>query len=315
MEIPVYLFTGFLESGKTTFIQDTLEGSDFNAGERTLLLLCEEGEVEYNPDAFFGKNVFIESIDEEELNPKHLKELQLKHSVERVVIEYNGMWLMEKLFKSLPEEWVIYQEVTFADATRFLTYNQNMRQLVFDKLKTADLVVFNRCDSDAFTEETKQEFHKIVRVANRKNQIVYEYGPDNAVPDTIVDPLPFDIDADVIEIPQDAFAEWYRDVNDEPTKYDGKIVNVQGRCAMGPGIPEGGFVFGRHVMTCCVEDIQFAGLLAMWPDVKRLKHGGWVDITAEIKVEETPVYGEAGPVLYCKAAKATVPCDPEVATF
>ena len=316
MEIPVYLFTGFLESGKTTFIQETLAGSDFNIGERTLLLMCEEGEVEYNPDEFFGKNVFIESIeDEADLNAEHLAELQLIHKVERVVIEYNGMWMMDKLFSSLPEGWVIYQETTFADAERFLSYNQNMRQLVFDKLKTADLVVFNRCDNPDFTEDAKQEFHKIVRVANRKNQIVYEYGPDNAIPDTIVDPLPFDIEADIIEVPDGAFAEWYRDVNDEAEKYDGKTVKVKGRCAMGAGIPEGGFVFGRHVMTCCVEDIQFAGLLAMWPDVKRLKHGGWVEITAEIKIENTPVYGEAGPVLYCKSAKATIPCEPEVATF
>ena len=316
MEIPVYLFTGFLESGKTTFIQDTLEGGDFNAGERTLLLMCEEGEVEYKPDEFFGKNVFIESLDDEsELERGNLKRLQLEHKVERVVIEYNGMWTMDRLFSSLPEDWVIYQEVTFSDATKFLSYNQNMRQLVFDKLKTADLVVFNRCDDESFTDETKMEFHKIVRVANRKNQIVYEYGPNNAIPDTIVDPLPFDLEADVIDVPEDAFAEWYRDVNDEPNKYDGKTVRVKGRCAMGPGIPEGGFVFGRHVMTCCVEDIQFAGLLAMWPEVKRLKHGGWVEITADIKMENTPVYGEEGPVLYCKQAKASVPCDPEVATF
>ena len=316
MEIPVYLFTGFLESGKTTFIQDTLEGGDFNAGERTLLLMCEEGEVEYKPDKFFGKNVFIESLDDEsELERGNLKRLQLEHKVERVVIEYNGMWAMDKLFSSLPEDWVIYQEVTFSDATKFLSYNQNMRQLVFDKLKTADLVVFNRCDDESFTDETKMEFHKIVRVANRKNQIVYEYGPNNAIPDTIVDPLPFDLEADVIDVPEDAFAEWYRDVNDEPQKYDGKTVRVKGRCAMGPGIPEGGFVFGRHVMTCCVEDIQFAGLLAMWSEVKRLKHGGWVEITADIKMENTPVYGEEGPVLYCKQAKASVPCDPEVATF
>ena len=316
MEIPVYLFTGFLESGKTTFIQDTLEGGDFNAGERTLLLMCEEGEVEYKPEEFFGKNVFIESLDDEsELERGNLKRLQLEHKVERVVIEYNGMWAMDKLFSSLPEDWVIYQEVTFSDATKFLSYNQNMRQLVFDKLKTADLVVFNRCDDESFTDETKMEFHKIVRVANRKNQIVYEYGPNNAIPDTIVDPLPFDLEADVIDVPEDAFAEWYRDVNDEPNKYDGKTVRVKGRCAMGPGIPEGGFVFGRHVMTCCVEDIQFAGLLAMWPEVKRLKHGGWVEITADIKMENTPVYGEEGPVLYCKQAKASVPCDPEVATF
>ena len=316
MEIPVYLFTGFLESGKTTFIQDTLEGGDFNAGERTLLLMCEEGEVEYKPDKFFGKNVFIESLDDEsDLERGNLKRLQLEHKVERVVIEYNGMWTMDKLFSSLPEDWVIYQEVTFSDATKFLSYNQNMRQLVFDKLKTADLVVFNRCDDESFTDETKMEFHKIVRVANRKNQIVYEYGPNNAIPDTIVDPLPFDLEADVIDVPEDAFAEWYRDVNDEPQKYDGKTVRVKGRCAMGPGIPEGGFVFGRHVMTCCVEDIQFAGLLAMWSEVKRLKHGGWVEITADIKMENTPVYGEEGPVLYCKQAKASVPCDPEVATF
>lgn len=316
MEIPVYLFTGFLESGKTTFIQDTLAGSDFNAGERTLLLLCEEGETEYKPDGFFGKNVFIEPIEEEsQLTRNNLSDLQLKHKVERVVIEYNGMWMLDKLFSGLPENWVIYQEVTFADAGSFLSYNQNMRQLVFDKLKTADLVVFNRCDRDTFSEETKLEFHKIVRVANRKNQIVYEYGPDDAEPDMIVDPLPFDIEADVIDVPEDAFAEWYRDVNDEAQKYEGKVVKVKGRCAMGPGLPDRGFVFGRHVMTCCVEDIQFAGLLAIWSDVKRMKHGGWVEITAEIRIEDTPVYGEAGPILYCKDVKASIPCDPEVATF
>lgn len=316
MEIPVYLFTGFLESGKTTFIQETLAGSDFNLGERTLLLMCEEGETEYEPDEFFGKNVFIEPIDDEaDLNPENLTSLQLTHKVERVVIEYNGMWMLEKLFSNLPKDWVIYQEVTFFDAKNFISYNQNMRQLVFDKLKTADLVVFNRCERDVFTEERKLEFHKIARVANRKNQIVYEYGKDDAEPDTIVDPLPFDMEADVIEVPEDAFAEWYRDVNDEPAKYEGKKVSVKGRCAMGPGIPDQGFVFGRHVMTCCVEDIQFAGLLAMWPEVKRMKHGGWVDITAEIKLENTPVYGEEGPVLYCSKVKATVPCDPEVATF
>ena len=49
MELPVYLFTGFLESGKTKFIQETLEDSRFNAGERTLLLVCEEGVEEYEP--------------------------------------------------------------------------------------------------------------------------------------------------------------------------------------------------------------------------------------------------------------------------
>ena len=318
MEIPVYLFTGFLESGKTSFIQDILEGRDFNNGEPTLLLLCEEGEVELDfskfPDG--GNNIFVKVIEEEEdLNPEDLAALLVAYKAERVLVEYNGMWMLETLFKNMPPEWVIYQEMTFADATTFLTYNQNMRQQTFDKLKTADLVVFNRCDRATFDEDTKMEFHKIVRVANRRNQIVYEYGPGDTEPDMIVDPLPFDIEANPIVVPEDAFAEWYRDINDEPQKYDGKRVVVKGRAAQGPGIPDKSFVFGRHVMTCCAADIQFAGLLAVYDRSKSVKHGGWVDITAEVKVEETPVYGEAGPVLYCENVKATLPADPEVATF
>ena len=298
MEIPVYLFTGFLDSGKTKFIQDALEGSDFNAGERTLLLVCEEGEEEYKPEEFFGKNVFIETVDsEDDLDENYL----------------------EKLFAALPPEWVIYQEMMLADANTFLSYNQNMRQLVFDKLKTAEMVVFNRCSRDTIDSDMKMELHKIVRVANRKSQIIYEYGENDAEPDTIIDPLPFDIEADEIVIDEDMFAEWYRDINEEQDKYDGKIIKVKGRVALGEGLPEKTFVFGRHVMTCCVEDIQFAGLLCKWDKINRIKHGGWVDIVAEVKVEYTPVYGDGdngiGPVLYCKEVKGSIPAEPEVATF
>ena len=179
MEIPVYLFTGFLESGKTKFIQEALEGPDFNIGERTLFLLCEEGEEEYHPSKFFGTNVFFETIEEEEdLTVELLTELQKKHRVERVIIEYNGMWGLDSLYRAFPTEWLTYQEMMFADARTFLSYNQNMRQLVYDKLKSAELVVFNRCDRkvmdqvDAEGVSTKMQFHKICRAANRKSQII-----------------------------------------------------------------------------------------------------------------------------------------------
>ena len=169
MEIPVYLFTGFLESGKTTFIQEALEGDDFNAGERTLLLLCEEGEEEYHPVKFFGTNVFIERVEEEEdLTEETLSALQKKHKVERVIIEYNGMWSLDTIYRNMPKEWITYQEMFFADAETFSVYNQNMRQLVFDKLKSAEMVVFNRCEKGF----DKMEFHKIVRGVNRKSQIL-----------------------------------------------------------------------------------------------------------------------------------------------
>ena len=51
MPIPVYAFTGFLDAGKTKFIQETLEDERFNTGERTLVLICEEGEEEYDLSA------------------------------------------------------------------------------------------------------------------------------------------------------------------------------------------------------------------------------------------------------------------------
>ena len=315
IEIPVYLFTGFLESGKTSFIQDALEGDDFNAGERTLLLLCEEGVEEYDTERFNRPNVFIEVIEREsDLTPSHLEALQKKHDVERVIIEYNGMWSLDSIYATMPEAWLAYQETMFADATTFLSYNQNMRQLVFDKLKSAELVVFNRCKRDGSMD--KMEFHKIVRAANRRSQILYEYAKDDVEVDDIEDPLPFDVEADSFTVGDDAFAEWYRDINEEQNKYDGKIITIKGRCVTGGELPDDKFIFGRHVMTCCVEDIQFAGLACKWENAaSTLEHGGWVTITAEIKIEYDEIYGEEGPVLHCMKVEKSEEAHPEVAQF
>lgn len=313
MEIPVYLFTGFLESGKTTFIQEALEGDDFNAGERTLLLLCEEGEEEYHPAKFFGTNVYTEMIDdEEELTETYLKEMQLKHKVERVIVEYNGMWNLDSFYQNMPMEWVTYQEMCFIDATTFLSYNQNMRQLVFDKLKSAELVVFNRCQRGF----DKMEFHKIVRAANRKSQILYEYGPNDVEMDDIIDPLPYDLSADLVVIEDNAYAEWYRDINEEDVKYDGVKLQVKGRVVLGGGLADDHFVFGRHVMTCCVDDIQFAGLIGVWEGAAQtLQHGEWYTITCQVKMEYDDGYDGEGPVLHCTKIEPAEEADPEVATF
>lgn len=325
MEIPVYLFTGFLESGKTTFIQEALEGSDFNMGERTLFLLCEEGEVEYNPEKFFGKNIFFEKIEKEESITRELLEsLQKKHKIERVIVEYNGMWGLDTLYGQMPQSWLTYQEMMFIDAGTFLTYNQNLRQLVFDKLKSAELVVFNRCDRNKMEEidqsglSLKMQFHKIVRVANTKSQIIYEYSKEDVELDNIKDPLPYDINQKEINIKEQWFAEWYRDINENPNQYHGKVVTIKGRIVNGGDIPKDRFIIGRHVMTCCIEDIQFAGLVCKWNDkASEMDNGSWVIINAEIKIEEDFMYAGTGPgpVLYCRKVSPAAPAVPEVATF
>lgn len=311
-DIPVYLFTGFLESGKTKFIQETLEDRRFCNGERTLLLVCEEGEEEYTPEQFADKNVFIRvAASQEELTADRLSAWLKDTRAERVVIEYNGMWLLDVLYGAMPEGWMVYQEFMFADAGTFLTYNANMRQLVYDKLKSCELVVFNRFNGSM----DKMEFHKIVRAASRRSDIAYEYVGGKVEYDDIVDPLPFDINAPVVEIGDDDYAEWYRDMSEEPKKYEGKTVRFKCRALVRKKMPEHSFIVGRHVMTCCVQDIQFAGLVCQWDKADTVKDDSWIVLTAKINFKFHRAYSKKGPVLtYIDSEPCDAPEQP-VATF
>lgn len=315
MEIPVYLFTGFLESGKTKFIQETLEDKRFNGkGERTLLLVCEEGEEEYNPADFASPNVFEEIIENEtDLSTAHLQELLKKHNARRVVVEYNGMWQLDSLYQNMPDNWAVYQEFMFADANTFLVYNTNMRSLMVDKLKSCELVVLNRFSSAL--DDSKLTIHKIVRASNRRCDIAYDYGNDHVEYDEIEDPLPFDLNAPVIEIGDTDYAVWYRDLTENPQNYEGKTVRFRGLVATNSKLPKDCFAAGRHVMTCCANDITYAGLLCVWPGAATLKQRDWIMVTATVNTKYHKGYGRKGPVLTVQEAAQTSAPEEEVATF
>ena len=166
-QIPVYAFSGFLDAGKTKFIQETLEDPRFNAGERTLLLVFEEGEEEYDFSTYPHENVFLYTLDQQTVTTKELKELSKKHKAQRVVVELNGMQMVGDLYTRFPEDWVVAQEVMFADSTTFIAYNANMRNLVMDKLVGAQMVVFNRIVKGMDT----MPLHKVARAANRRIEI------------------------------------------------------------------------------------------------------------------------------------------------
>ncbi len=311
-DIPVYLFTGFLESGKTTFIQDTFTDKRFNSGERTLLLLCEEGEEEYDMSCYPCKDVFLRTIEEPaELTEEHLVALLKETRAERVVVEYNGMWQLNVLFNAMPESWAVCQEMLFIDSTTFLNYNANMRSLVVDKLNTADLVVFNRFDS-AFD---KMEFHKIVRATSRRADIAYEHANGQVEYDDIQDPLPFDINASSITIADSDFALWYRDIMEEPEKYHGKQIRFRGLVAVDKKFPKGMFAVGRHVMTCCADDITYCCVVAEWDKSATLQSRQWVNVTAKIQIEKHKLYKGKGPVLKVQEVILTSAPEQEVATF
>ena len=310
--MPVYLFTGFLESGKTKFIQETLEDKRFCNKEKTLLLVCEEGEEEYAPEQFATDTVVIRVLEgQEQLTTENLTKWAQETKADRVVIEYNGMWLLDALYAAMPEGWVVYQEFMFADAGTFLSYNGNMRQLVYDKLKSCELVVFNRFKPDM----DKMEFHKVVRAASRRADIAYASTDGKVVYDDIEDPLPFDLNAPVIEIGDADFAEWYRDLGETPANYEGKTVRFKCRALKRSKMPANTFIVGRHVMTCCVEDIQFAALVCQWDKADTVQDDSWMILTAKLNFKFNKAYGRKGPVLsYVSHELCEAPEQP-VATF
>ena len=312
VQIPVYVFTGFLDAGKTKFIQETLEYPRFNAGERTLLLVFEEGEEEYDFSAYPHQNVYLEVLDQQTVTTKQLQALSKKYKAQRVVAELNGMQLVGDLYSRFPEDWVVAQEVVFADSTTFMTYNANMRNLVMDKLVGGQMVVFNRLEPGADT----MPFHKLARAANRRIDILYDYTDGTTAFDDVVDPLPFDINAPVIEIKDEDYALWYRDVTEEPEKYNGKTVHFKGQVAMLRRDKNNMFAPGRFVMTCCADDIQFLGVPCKYPASKSLIPREWVMVKATISAEKHALYqSELGPVLTAISVEKAEAADPDVATF
>ncbi len=309
-EIPVYAFTGFLDSGKTKFIQETLEDERFNAGEKTLLLVFEEGEEEYDFSTYPHKNVYLEVLDQRTVTTKQLQALAKKYKPERIVAELNGMELVGDLYARFPVDWVVAQEVMFADSTTFMQYNANMRNLVMDKLMGAQMVVFNRLEPKADT----MEIHKLVRAANRRVDIMYDYTDGTTAFDDVEDPLPFDINAPVIEIKDEDYALWYRDVTEEPEKYDGKTVRFKAQAALLRREKKGVFAPGRFVMTCCVDDIQFLGVPCFYAET--VEPRAWYLVTAKIAAQKHSIYhGEMGPVLTAISVEKAEPAQPDVATF
>lgn len=311
MEIPVYIFTGFLEAGKTKSARETLADERFNSGEKTLLLLCEEGEEEYGV-SFPNTDVTIVTVDEEQdLTQKFLSEQGKKCKADRVVVEYNGMWKLETLYQALPKNWMVYQELMFADARTFSGFNTNLRSLVVDKLQGCELVVFNRVDE----RTDRKALHKIVRGVSRNASISYELTDGTLEYDEIEDPLPFDINAPVIRIEDKDYAWWYRDFTEDMGKYIGKKICFKAIVAKDRKMPEGTVVAGRHIMTCCADDIAYRGIVCKYTALFSLKTRDWVMVEGELKHEYHDLYCGKGPVLYASMISMTEPPEQPVATF
>ncbi|MBQ9871629.1 MAG: GTPase [Eubacterium sp.] len=312
-EIPVYVFMGFLGSGKTQFAKDTLIKQNFTEGQKTLLLVCEDGEEEYDAEELKKKNIFLEFITDETLTTDYLLELSRKYQPENVMIEYNGMWELDKIFQiRVPKGWTVVQIISFVDATTFDVYVTNMKKVMMDQLRNADMVIFNRCDENT----KKAEYRRSIRAVNRRAQIIFENmngETDNGADEEIE--LPFDISGPKIELAEEDFGLFYADAADNPDKYVGKEIHFKAQVHRPKNYSDKTFVPGRFAMTCCAADIAFVGFKCYYGGAKTLKDREWVMVTGTIQKEFYPEFGGEGPVIYADSVAMTSAAADELVYF
>ncbi len=310
--VPIYLIDGILESGKTSFLNFTIRQDYFQIDETTLLITCEEGEEEYDAKELLKYHTVLETIEEpEDFTFENLRELHRKYHPDRVLLEYNPLWGVDKLREmKLPLGWGISQEIMIIDGSSYQIYRNNMQSLFSEMVQNADMVIFNRCkESDPLTN-----YRRGLKVVNPSCEISFE-NMEGELIDLFEEHMPYDMDADIIQIDDVDYGIFYVDMEDHPEKYEGKMVCFKAR-AMKSNKPDAElFVPGRKAMTCCADDTQIIGYLCKTPLAPQLNHGEWVQVTAEVAYEYARFYRGKGPVLYATEIKRCEPPADEMVYF
>ncbi len=311
-DIPVYLFTGFLESGKSTCIQEILEEGNFSDGLKTLFLVTEEGEIEVEKSLLEKYKVTSVVIDDEDdLTEEKCIELVKKYKPARIMMEVNGMWDLAKLInETIPENWVVVQTFTTVNAETFTMYINNMKSLLMSHFQQSDLVIFNRCDSDM----DKASMRRTVKGINRATQVLFE-SADGSVESNIEEELPYDVNAREITLEDDDFGLWYLDVSEHPEKYEGKTITFKGQVYRNRTFPADAFVPSRAAMTCCVDDIAKIGFICNYKEADKLATDSWVMVTVKVKAEYSRKHQGMYPVLTAEKVEAAEPPKEEVVYF
>ena len=307
---PVFIVNGFLESGKTEFICYTLAQPYFQTKGKTLLIVCEEGEEEYDDELLSQSRTIMEVIDEEAaFTPENLMELDKKYKPERVIIEYNGMWNFKNM--KLPWHWSVEQQITTIDASTFPMYYTNMRSLLAEMLRKSEMIIFNRCDG---ATDQLASYRRNVKAVNPQAEIIFE-DSQGEVNQIFEEDLPYKLDAPIIELDNEGFGIWYLDCMDNLDRYIGKTIQFVGMVLIPEEFPEGYFIPGRMAMTCCADDTSFIGYVCKCASAKSLVMGSWVDVTATVKWGYMKVYDGEGPVLYAKEIKPAKKPESELVYF
>lgn len=306
---PVYVINGFLESGKTEFITFTLDQPYFRIKGRTLILLCEEGEVEYEQDLLNKCQAVVEVIeDEKDFTPNYLVELEKKHKPERIIIEYNGMWNYKDM--KLPWHWKIEQQITTIDGSTFPMYYTNMRSLLAEMIRKSEMIIFNRCDG----VNDLNSYKRNIKAVNPGADVIFE-DSNGEIDEILEEDLPYDLNQDVIKLDNNGYGIWYLDCMDHLERYFGKTLEFTAMVLLPEDFPKGYFVPGRMAMTCCAEDMAFLGYACEYAGAEKLKEKDWVKVTATVTREYWEDYQGEGPILHAVSVEKTYAPKEEIISF
>lgn len=305
----VYMVNGFLESGKTEFITYTLNQPYFQVKGKTLLILCEEGEIEYEEFLLKKSKTVVELVEEEkDFTPSRLVELEKKHRPERIIIEYNGMWNYKSM--ELPWHWSIEQQITTIDASTFPMYFNNMRSLLAEMVRNSELIIFNRCDD----VEDLGVYRRNIKAVNQKAEIVFE-DSNGEIDEIFEEDLPYSLSDDPIVLEDESYGIWYLDSLDHLERYEGKKVQFTAMVLKPENFPQGYFVPGRMAMTCCADDMAFLGFACRAREAEKLENKQWLRVMAVVRKEYFADYQAEGPVLEALSVEETEAPKEEVISF
>ncbi len=310
--VRIYLFTGFLESGKTTFIADTILNTDFCENEKTVLIVSEEGEVSYSQEEIEARNVDIVMVDDEDAIDKDFYlNIAKKYDPTQIIFELNGMWNVNRIMAcSKPAGWDIVQILTTIDASTFNLYVQNMRGQLFQHCAHSDLVIFNRIQEGM----KKSVMRNNIKAMNSTVQIIYENedGTVNNMPD---DELPYDYTQDTLDIADHNFGIFCYDAMEHPERYDHKHLKIKGKFIGRDKIMDNGFIIGRYAMVCCEQDTSLIGMLCTSPYASKLLPNEWLQLEGTTRIEYDQELGGNICILDVEKLEGCSPLANEYVTF
>ena len=307
---PVYVINGFLESGKTEFICFTLAQAYFQVKGKTLLILCEEGEKEYDSQLLERSRTEMErSENEEDFNPEYLTGLEKKHKPERIIIEFNGMWNYKNV--KLPWYWKIEQQITTIDGSTFSMYYTNMRSLLAEMIRKSEMIIFNRCDT---VRDQLNVYKRNIKAVNSSADVIFE-DANGEINEIFEEDLPYDLTRETIALDDQSYGIWYLDSMDHPERYLGKKVSFVAMVLKPEEFPMDYFVPGRLAMTCCADDMAFLGYPCEFSGAGALKQREWIKVTASVLAGNSREQGGAGLTLQAVSVEKAKAPKEEVISF